>query len=203
MTTQTGNLDQVRQALHGITGVVPAAPVAAPDRYLVEARMGREMDTVDSFRRSGLLAYWPSYLETVPARRRENGCMTRRTKRVGILPGYVFCEVDAKRDLTTLLDHTVGAFDVVRFQSGAPLLIADADIQIIRRIEIGLNTPRPEQTHHDFKMGEKVSFTDDLVGRWPPGRIIKLAREGRITVEVDLMGRKVKITVLPHQIERM
>lgn len=203
MTTQSGNLDQVRQALHGITGVEARPVCAGPDRYLVMARMNHELDTVDSFRRQGLRAYWPSYETRVASQRRVGGCLTQKMKRVGILPGYVFCEVDPYRDLTIMLDSTVGAFDVVRHLDHSPLLIADADIQIIRRIEIGLNAPAPIAASYDFKTGEKVRFTDDLVGRWPPGRIVKLAREGRISVEVDLMGRKVKITVLPHQIERM
>jgi transcription antitermination factor NusG len=129
--------------------------------------------------------------------------MTRRMRRIGILPGYVFSDVDRDRDLTTLLRRIVGAIDVARTFSGAPLLIGDADIQIIRKIEIGLNTPRPDKLLHNFKSGEKVRFVDDLMGRWPPGRIIKLAPDGRISVEVEMMGRKVAITCLPHQIERI
>jgi len=104
--------------------------------------------------------------------------------------------------ISRCLGRIVGALDVVRTYSGGPLRISDEDIRIIRSIEIGLNTPRPVKIVHDFKRGEKVSFIDDLIGRWPPGVIEKLAPDGRIGVEVDLMGRKVPITVLPHQIER-
>jgi transcription antitermination factor NusG len=102
-----------------------------------------------------------------------------------------------------LLHRIVGAFDIARTFSGYPLLIGDEDIQIIRRIEIGLNTPRPsDKVVHNFKRGQKVRFVDDLIGRWPPGVVETLAHDGRISVEVDLMGRKVPIWVLPHQIER-
>jgi len=130
------------------------------------------------------------------------GCLTRQRRRVRIIPGYVFADVDPQRDFEMLLGRIVGALDVVRTYSGGPLRISDEDIRIIRSIEIGLNTSRPVKIVHDFKRGEKVSFIDDLIGRWPPGVIEKLAPDGRIGVEVDLMGRKVPITVLPHQIER-
>jgi len=130
------------------------------------------------------------------------GCLTRQRRRVGIIPGYVFADVDPQRDFEMLLGRIVGALDVVRTYSGGPLRISDEDIRIIRSIEIGLNTSRPVKIVHDFKRGEKVGFIDDLIGRWPPGVIEKLAPDRRIGVELDLMGRKVPITVLPHQIER-
>lgn len=202
-----GNLARVKAALEGITGVVQtptlSAPIASPDRYLVMARMNRELEAVDSFRRNGLRAYWPNYEELVVVRRVRGDAPTRRLRRVGIIPGYVFTEIDPARDLTLLLDRVVAALDVVRTFSGTPLVIADADIQIIRKIEVGLNTPRPDKVDHNFKVGEKVRFVDDLMGRWPPGKIIRLARDGRISVDVELMGRKVPVTVLPFQIERM
>jgi transcription antitermination factor NusG len=203
MAATTGNMEQVRNALTGITGVAAAPAKDEPDRYMVTVRMNREMDSVDSLRRHQLRSYWPNYEEFAPVRIVAGVRLTRRTRRVGILPGYVFAEVDPGRDFTALLDRVVGAFDVVRTASGAPLLIPDLDIQIIRKIEIGLNTPKLQPTGHgDFKVGNKVRFVDDLLGRWPAGRVIKLAREARISVQVEMMGRKVSITVLPHQIER-
>lgn len=203
MNDKAGNLEQVRAALQGITGVELRPENRGPDRYLVMVRMNRELDAVDSFRRHSVPAYWPSYQELAPTQRVRGGHPVRRMRRVGIMPGYVFAAADHSFDMTLLLDRIVGAFDVVRTMSGNPLMIGDADIQIIRKIEIGLNAPSSEKVIHDLKKGEKVRFVDDLIGRWPPGRISKLAKDGRIGVEVELMGRKVEITVLPFQIERM
>lgn len=191
----TGNLEQVRNALHSITGIEPAKLTAsAPDRYLVMARMNHELDTVDSFRRVYVPAYWPSYEELLPSRRQRDGSLIRRWRRVGIIPGYVFSDIIPDRDFGMLLKRIVGAIDLARTFSGNPLLINDADVQIIRNILIGLNTPRPEKAAHNFKPGQKVRFVDDLVGRWPPGLIDVLAPSGRISVQVDLMGRKVPVT---------
>lgn len=194
------NMATVRDALAGITGVeiVPKVP-DAPDRYLVMVRTSRELDAVDSFRRNRIPAYWPSYEGLVPTRQRVNGHPVCRRRRIGIIPCYIMPEAIPG---ALGLDAIVAAIDYVRTFDGSPLRIHDADIQIIRRIEVGLNTPKPGNAEHAFRVGEKVRFADDLMGRWPPGKIIKLAQEGRIIVEVDMMGRKLPITVFPHQIER-
>jgi transcription antitermination factor NusG len=200
MATEPGNMAIVREALAGITGVEVKAPaVPTSDRYLVMVRSSRERDAVDSYRRNQIPTYWPSYEMLVPTRQKINGHPVCVRRRIGIIPGYVFPEV---RPGALGLDNIVAAIDYIRTFDGSPLLIRDADIQIIRRIEAGLNTPKPGGTDHAFKVGEKVRFSDDLDSRWPPGKIIKLAKEGRIIVEVDAMGRKLPITVFPHQIER-
>jgi transcription antitermination factor NusG len=199
----TGNMEKVRDALQGITGVEQPPVETGPDRYLVMVRMNRELDAVDSFRRNQVRCYWPSYEELVVTRRSFNGQPVRRLRRVGILPGYVFSAVDPNVDFTAMLDRIVGAFDVVRTLDGHPLHIPDADIRIIQKIEIGLSQCVVPGKGCDFKIGEKVRFIDDVVDRWPPGKIIHIAPTGRISVQVELMGRKVTIRVLPHQIERM
>lgn len=200
MAATKGNLEQVRSALEGITGV-EAPPIIPPasDRYLIMVRSSRELDAVDSFRRNRIPAYWPSYEGLVSTSRRINGHPVCVKRRIGIIPGYILPDAipGALR-----LDVIVAAIDYIRTFDGTPLRICDADIQIIKRIEIGLNTPKPGHAEHAFKKGEKVRFADDLMGRWPAGKIIKLADQGRIIVEVDLMGRKLPITVFPHQIER-
>ena len=203
MAGQKGNMEQVRDALVGITGVAKPEPViVGPDYNLVVVRNNHEFDSVDSFRRNMVPAYWASYEELLPTRKVQNGFTARRSRRVGILPGLVFVPVEEGRDLEGLLHRIVGAIDIHRTYSGNPFLVNDADVRIVRRIEIGLNMPAPSISHK-FKNGEKVRFTDDVDARWPPGKIIKLARDGRIIVEVDAMGRKMPITVFSFQIERM
>lgn len=197
--------ENLRDALSDMVEAPATAPavVRAPDSYFVIARMGHEQETVDSLRRNHVGAYFPSFEQLVPIKDRVTGQSGRRVKRVGILPGYVFATPPAHLDFEMLLRHIVGAFDVARTFSGNPLFIGEDDLQIIRRIEIGLNTPRQEEKPaHAFKIGEKVKFVDDLVGRWPPGRITKLAPDGRIGAEVPVMGRKVLIWAHASQVER-
>ena len=201
--TEKSNLEQVRSALTGITGVEPIACQTPADRhYMVVCRPNREFDTVDSFRRHGQPAFWPNYEELVTTRERRNGHPVRRTRRVGIIAGYVFTPVRAERDFTAFLARIIGAIGLVKTFSGSPLVLDDDDIQTLRRIEATRDTSLPLPTQHAFKLGEKVRFKDDNGHRWPPGRIVRLARQGRIVVEVSLMGRKVELKALPHQIER-
>jgi hypothetical protein len=47
-----------------------------------------------------------------------------------------------------------------------------------------------------------VRFVDDTLNRWPPGRVAGSINDGRISIEVEVMGRIVPFMVFPHQIER-
>lgn len=201
--TEKGNMDRVRSAVEGITGTK-----LSPDRdegcewYMVIVRQNYQLDAVDGLRRAGQRAYWPSYERSIASKRMIAGRQTSRIVRFGILP-YVLSPRCPDLDFTSLTERVVSILDIVRTYSGNPLFLRQTDLDTIRRIDLGMNTPRPEARPHNFKIGDKVRFTDDLMHQWPPGVIIKVAREGRISVEVSLMGRKVPIMVFPHQIERM
>jgi transcription antitermination factor NusG len=140
----------------------------------------------------------------VPSKARLGRYQGRLRRRIGMIPGYVFTRLDPRLDFEQLLDKIVGALDMVRTRSGNPWMIPERYIREIRKIEIGLNTPPPERkVTHGFKRGQRVRFVDTLVDVWPPGVIERLANDGRIGAEVDLMGRKLMIWVFPHQIEPM
>jgi hypothetical protein len=203
MATDNGNMEQVRSALQGITGLQ-----LSPDRdagcewYMLVVRGNYQLDAVDGLRRAGMRAYWPSYERSIASRRMIAGRHTSRSVRFGILP-YVLTPRDPKVDFEGATERIVSILDIVRTYSGNPLLLRDSDIKIIRKIDVTMNTPKPEATAHNFKAGDKVRFTDDLMSQWPPGVLVKVAKDARISVEVNLMGRKVPITVFPFQIERL
>lgn len=194
-----GNMEQVRSALEGITGQ-PAAVMSLQKWLMIIARGGRDLDVVDSLRRHGTRAFWASYEELTVTRQIVNGQPVRRLKRIGIVPGIVFTPADPHRNMTVFLEHIVGAVDFAKKASGAPLLIDDDDIEIIRRID-GTDQAKPSKAH-DFKVGDKVRFKDDINRRWPPGLVTRVVPNGRISVELSGMGRKLELRPLPHQIER-
>jgi transcription antitermination factor NusG len=198
----SGNVDQVRAALHGITGVEPIAALVRERWYMLVVRSNHELDAVDSLRRRGLRAYWPNYERLVATRQQFEGRPVRRLVRSGIVP-YVFSPATLEVDFTREIESIVAVLDVVRTASGLPLMISDADIDAIRKIAIDESSVKPENSPHALKIGEKVRFRDDAASHWPSGTIIKLAREGRITIEIDLMGRKVPIKAFPFQIARV
>ena len=201
MATGTGNIEQVRAALEGITGEVIKPTTNRQKWYMVIARAGHDLDVVDSFRRHDTRAYWPSYEELVATRQQMNGQPVRRLRRVGIIRGIVFTPADGSRDMTVFLERIVGALDFAKKPSGAPILLDDDDIEIIRRIDGTTDEPQASKDH-DFKTGDRVRFKGDMNRRWPPGYVTKVAPNGKISVDVAMMGRKVEFRPLPHQIER-
>lgn len=196
-----GNLGHVRDALQGITG--KSLPLREPsaEHYLVIVRAGHELDAVDSFRRHGVEAYYPTYEQLVVTRQRRGVHPVRRMRRVGLIPGYVFCRVDARRDFCGLLSVIIGAIDVVRTMSGTALLVGNADLEIIRQIAIDRGIDGAAKPTRAYKIGQRVRMVDDVLRRWPAGKVAGLARDGRISVDIELMGRRVTISVQPHQIE--
>lgn len=204
--TDKGNLGHVRSALEGITGIKEEPVVEQKRHHIVIVRSNHELNAVDSFRRHGEPAFWPSFEELVVTRQQRDGHPIRRVRRIGIVSGYVFTPIRPNVDFTDFLKQIVGAIDIVRSFSGNPLLLEEDDIQTLKRIEVGRNTPTEQRDGavvHTFKVGERVRFIDDVRHRWPPGRITKIARQGRIVVDVSMMGRKVEVKSLPHQIVRV
>ena len=198
-----GNLAQVREALHGPTIEEVRQPHPFTHWYMIAAHPGQERKAADGFRRDRIRAYWPNYSKLVATRREQNGRPVRRMMLMAMMPGCIFSPIGASSDFWDVIERVPGVVNVVRTHSGNILSIVEEDIQLIRRIEAGKNTPEPVSVLHKFKMHEKVRFLDDLTSRWGPGKISKLANDGRITIDVSLMGRMTAVIVLPHQIERM
>ena len=156
---------------------------------------GKEQDARDSFHRYGVGAYWPNYYSffrpTLPLRER---------RRRSVIPGYLFVPAPPILDI---VERIPGVLNAVLNYSGDPATLKDADIDVIRSIEAGMNTPIPGRTLHNFKGGDKVGFIDDNTQRWPPGRFGGSSNDGRITVEIEVMRRPVPFVLFPHQIKRV
>ena len=172
-------------------------------RWLVlTARGGREFDAADWLRLRNVPVYWPNYYQNVTTSNRANGHRRRANRLSAVMPGYLFLPLDMVDSIPWLLiNQTPSVIGFLRDGNGNAAFMLNMDIDIIRLIEAGLNTPPPKHLVHKFKTGDKVRFADDLRSRWPPGRIIRLAKSGRIGVETILLGRAVLIEVYPHQIE--
>jgi transcription antitermination factor NusG len=172
-----------------------------PDQwFMLLVRRGKEQEARDSFRRYGLRAYWPNYHTiahwSLPRRER------RRRDYRSVTPGYLFVPALPSNTFWGVIEYNIGIVNVVRNYSGDMAVLKNADIEVIRSIEAGMNTPKPGKSLHSFKTGDKVRFTDDMLNRWPPGRVAGSIGDGRISVEVEVMGRIVPFMVFPHQIER-
>jgi transcription antitermination factor NusG len=120
-----------------------------------------------------------------------------------VIPGYLFVVPDPIKTFWEVTKRNIeGIANVVRTFSGDLAMLKDSDIDVIRSIERTMNTPVPGKTLHNFKTGDKVRFVDDNVSRWPPGRVAGTNGDGRIVVDVEVMGRVVPFQVFPHQVEK-
>lgn len=198
-----GNLAHVRDAFETSPTLREQQRFPYKGWYAVIVRSQREQDAADGFRRENVSAYWPNYQKRVPTARRSNGFQGQRHVFAAIFPGLIFCPTADADLFWAAVQRIPYVLNMLRKAEGVPATLANADIEIIRRIEAGANEPPPITPVHNFKIGEKVRFVDDIMSAWPPGVIVRLYNDGRITVEVHLIGRMVPVVVLPHQIGRM
>jgi transcription antitermination factor NusG len=200
-----GRLDQVLDQITSKIDKVDRRPIGAVAErlwYMLIVRPNHELDAIDSFRRNGVRAYWPNYGKLGPGRQIVNGFRSRQKYLAGVVPGYIFSPGSQTEDLTFLLERVTGVINVLRTHSGVPVFLSEPDVDLIRKIEAGLNTPDRPKSTHKFKLGMKVRFTDDRAALWRAGKISAMANNGKITVDVPLeKGGVMPVVCLPHQIE--
>jgi transcription antitermination factor NusG len=171
--------------------------------HALVTRPNREQEAADWLRRGRVHAYWPCYTRQVNAGRGlRNGRAQTVARFSAVIPGYLFvaARTGPGNDPWDIIHQTPGIMGYVRDAYGDAATLTNEDIEVIRRIEGQLNLPPPKSHAHKFKVGSKVRFSDDLMGRWPVGRVTGLAETGQISVETNLLGRAVTIWVGPHQI---
>lgn len=170
--------------------------------YALFVRPGKEQDTADWLKHARLHAYWPCYTKQVNSgRKAPNGRYTSVARLYAVIPGYIFMAARPHADPWPVVRQVPGITGYIRDAQGDAAALTDNDIEVIRRIEGSMNLPPAKNHAHQFKPGHKVRLKDGTLARWPNGRILSLAENGQISVEVNLLGRAVTIWVRPHQIE--
>lgn len=163
------------------------------------AEPNREIKSAQWLSRRNLWTYAPNYPRMIRTRGKAH-----RHRLYSCIPGYLFIP-------TVVLDtghgwdylhQAPGVRGWIKDCHGAPATISKAHVEVIREIEAKLNLP-PEAKGVMFKMGEWVRvIKDDIFWQWT-GPIVEIAREGRIGVEVNLLGRATVVYASASQIERM
>ncbi len=180
----------------------PTLDFSAPRKwYALLTIANKEQPAADwiRIRSPGTWIYWPNISQRV-----SHGKGRRRVHLTALIPGYLFMAAQADADDPWPVVHdTPGIRSFVRNSTGHAASLSDADIEIIRRIEGAENLPQDPKTAHRFKTGDKVRFVGDLLGRWPVGKVFRLADDGRIVVEVSLLGQMIPVIVHPPQIKAM
>lgn len=190
------------QSVLGQAAITATLPEPVSDWCMLLARSPREQEARDSLRRMGVGAWWPNYKREVAAKDNHTGKRHTRLVLTGILPGVILSPARMDERFWRAIDLAPGVMNVARKSNGDLLLLSDVDIVVIHKIESGQNRPPPPTAPtRRFSMGDMVMFVDDSSGRLPWGKIVKVARDGRLTVEVNIFGRMTPIAVPPHQID--
>ena len=177
-----------------------AAPVTAWCMILV--RPSLEQEARDFMRRQGVGVYWPNYAKwTFVVDRRGHRGM--RSATVALFPGVLFSPAKFTSHFWNVMDLAPGVMNIARKHGGELVILDDLDIVIVHKIEEGLNKAPPVKPVHNFKTGDKVRLMDDDLSRWGVAKVSRLLKDGRISVDVPLMGRMTAVVVLPHQIGRV
>lgn len=179
--------------------VAAAPPIAEMCMILVQSP--QEQLARDSLRRRGVGIWWPNYQKIITKKDMQTGKRYQRVIRVGVLPGVVLSPSNINPQFFDSLDHAPGVMGVAQKPNGHWLLLSDLDIVLIHKIEQGLNRPEPAKSVHKFKPRDRVTFTDDIYRRLPPGIVVKCEPSGVIAVNANFMGCTREIKVRADQIE--
>lgn len=148
----------------------------------------------------GITPYWPHFTRQIRYRGRMHVPSLS-----AVVPGLLFVPEaflhHARRD--EILDF-IRSHGFLKTTDGDIARLSKGQIETIRVIEAKLNLP-PERKGVLFKIGQKVEFTDPLIGySWGTGVVVEIASPTRIGVEVKkLFGRTTKVYVPASEIEAM
>jgi transcription antitermination factor NusG len=173
--------------------------VPADGMVLIVVRPGYEQTARDSLRRHGIGAWWPNYKREVQAKDNATGKRYGRLVLTGVMPGILFSPSRLNSHFWASIDLAPGAVNVVRKLNGDALVIDDTDVVLLHKIEAELNKPLPAEVIHNFKEGDEVVITGDVMRHFT-GKIVKIDKNGRIHLEINLFGRATALTLLAHQI---
>jgi transcription antitermination factor NusG len=157
----------------------------------------QERKAADWLRSAHHSVYFPNFVEQVKSRKG-----LRRSIIRPIVIGYLFLAVRPGTDLNRVVERIPGLVGYLRDEASHAAVIREREILKIRELEATHFVPETGKIAHAFKIGQRVRLVDDVYLGWR-GPIIALAQDGRISVEVNLLGRKVPVWLVPSQIERM
>jgi transcriptional antiterminator RfaH len=154
--------------------------------YVVQTHANAELKTTQHLARQGFGFYLPRYLkqrrharriETVPA---------------PLFPRYVFVAVDMAAQRWRAIRSTIGVSDLV-CAGDAPAPVAPAIIDGLRQREDGRGFVRLEP-RPPFLRGERIRVVDGVFSTCL-GLFEGVADRERVAILLDLLGRKVRVTL--------
>lgn len=194
-----GNLAKAFEGagLIGVSADVPLSYEEPRHWHVLVAIPQQERKAADWLKAARLSVYFPNSVKQVCNRRG-----LRRSVLSALVPGYLFLAVRPGTDLNGIVERIPGLAGYLRDEASNPAVMREKALDKIRELEATHYVPETGKIAHAFKVGQRVRVMNDVYLGWR-GPILSLAQDGRISVEVNLLGRKVPVWVVPSQIERM
>jgi transcription antitermination factor NusG len=136
----------------------------------------------------GIDAFAPCY-EAV--RRYPNS--VKRTVRLPLFPGYVFCRMESANRMAVLT--VPGVVDLVSF-GGRPAQVDPTELEAIRRC---VHSASAIQPWGYLNAGDKVRIDDGPL-RGLEGILVRASGEARLVVSVSLLSRSLAVDVEKHRV---
>jgi transcription antitermination factor NusG len=156
--------------------------------YAVKVRVGAERMAVMALTYHGVTSYWPHITRTRQYADRA------KTVDVSLMPGYLFCKVNAA--VKTRVLSTAGVNGIVSLGSH-PTPIPDREIEAVRRaVEAGGRpAPRPQVGSRVRVLGGPLTGLE--------GVLIRDANQSQLLVSVELLRRSVSVSIDSALVEHM
>lgn len=193
-------IDENLEHYLGKADVTALLPQPVSEWVMVIVKPGMEQEARDSLRRRGVGAWWPNYEKEIGLKDRQTGKRYKRIVASGVLPGVLLSPARLTEQFWTALDLAPGVVNVARKFSTEVIVLSDTDIVMIHKIEVGQSKHRPPSTDHKYTVGDRVRLIDDEFSRLPPGIVVRVSRDGRLTVEMNFFGGMQPVDVLPDQV---
>lgn len=162
-----------------------AGEISMSEWYIVRTQSRAEERAVWNLNNQGFETYLPRYRKSVRH--------ARKTKTVlcPLFPGYVFVQVNIKRQHWRSINGTFGVISIVQFGDGpTPIDAAIVDSIRIREDEPGI----VNIASHGLKKGDRVRVCDGAFADYT-ALLEDISDSQRVFLLLDIMGREVRLNV--------
>ena len=154
--------------------------------YVVHTHAHAEATAVAHLRRQGFETYCPQYL------RRKSHARRTTVAPAPFFPRYIFVAIDVATQRWHAIRSTLGVSYLVGGEKG-PTPVTDAVVAELRASE-GSDGFIPFEAKPRFARGERVRLRDSIFSSCT-GLFDGLTDSGRVAVLLDLLGRKVRVSL--------
>jgi len=160
--------------------------VSYPRWYVVQTQPHGERKAVSHLIRQGFQAYLPQYLK------RRRHARKVETVPTPLFPRYLFVSLDLTTQQWRPIRSTIGVSQVV-CQGDTPASVCHGVVEALQAREDAGGLIKLENPLR-FARGDKIQVLDGVFASWS-GLFEDMTDEERVTVLLDLLGRKVRVVL--------